>query len=212
MIEDDLDYYRQEEALDELFAEHTNEFKKELAFDALLKTETDVLVVRGVLEETAKVLPVSPTAAHLLAASACEMVIRKLLFVPVLTGLIHTDIAVTVVVQATSRLQRDQLDKALTTLLSSLTFTNLAKTRRTRKGSLILTEAADIAKKRDAIVHHGERADAKTAEEAMKVADYLLNNVFAGLLHEHRLRMLAPGEKQPISRRGSRNKVIVRLH
>ena len=49
----------------------------------------------------------------------------------------------------------------------------------------------------------------KDAEEAMAIADYLLNRVFAGLLREHRLRMLAPSEKAPTAQRGTQNKVIV---
>lgn len=180
--DDDYLDYQNEQALDELFREHTQEFKKELAHEALIQANEPVMRVRGVLDEALRVLPISPTAAFLLAAIGCEIVIRDLLFIPILSGLIHEKLAVAIVVKSFRRMNRDELDSPLTTLLKQLTFINLEETKRRPENKPILVEARTIAKTRNAISHNGDFANEADAKKAIAVASYLLNDTFQKLL------------------------------
>ena len=174
--EDDyLDYIR-DQALDDLFAEHTLEYKNQLVEDALRTSADKVDVVRAVLTEAHAVLPVSPTAAHIFAASACEMSLKDLFFVPILAGFVHEEFAAAVIVKLLGRLTHDKMAGPLTTLLKKSTFINLEETRRLSSGKPILTEVHQVAEKRNKILHGGERADEASAKEALAIANYLLND------------------------------------
>lgn len=191
--DDYLDYMR-DEALDDLFAEHTLEYKNQLVQDALQKTADKVDVIRGLLAEARAVLPASPTAALVFAASACEISLRELFLVPILAGFVHEEFATTVIVKLLGRLTHDKMAAPLTVLLKKSTFINLEETRRSPERKPILNEVHRIAEKRNKILHNGERADEASAKEAFLIADYLLNDTFRGLLRLHRLA-LVPAER-----------------
>lgn len=196
MGDDDVDYYRQQEALEAMLHAEREDFKEELAQNALLRTYSDVIQVRRILDEAKTVRHVSPTAAYLLAASACEITIRKLLFTPILSGLVHSEYGVNVVVSAASRLPRNQMDKALASLLR-FAFVDLDKITRQTGGPSILREAATVADKRDQIIHHGAQADKVSSRFALQVAHFLLNQVFTRLLTRYGLKLLEPDEQGP---------------
>ena len=199
-----LDYMR-DEALDDLFQQHTLEYKNDLAADALLKTAERVEVVRVVLADARKVMSVSPTAAHVFAASACEIIVKDLLFVPVLSGLIHEEFGVAVIMKLLARTNRDRIAGSLIALLKRTTFIDLSEAKRTSESVPILSEVDKIAKKRNDILHSGNRADEASAQEALAVADYLLNNTFQSLLGLNKLYMV-PGDGAWVGRQW---KVIV---
>jgi hypothetical protein len=197
--EDDYLDYAEQEALEDLFRQHTQEFKNDLAHAALLKTGPRVEVVRAVLAEARKVLSVSPSAALVFAASASEITLKDLLFVPVLSGLIHEDFGVSIIVKLLTRITRDKMAGPLISLLKLSTFIHLDEAKRTPESLPILTEVGNIAKQRNGILHNGERADETKAQDAIAVADYLLNDTFQSLLALHKLYM-SPEERDWVGR------------
>lgn len=200
--------YAEQEGLEELFRQHTQEFKNDLAHAALLKTGERVDVVRAVLAEGKKVLPISPTAALVFAASASEITLKDLLFVPVLSGLIHEDFGVAIIVKLFARITRDKMAGPLTALLKQGTFINLDKEKRTSESPPILAEVGTVAKLRNDILHNGERADEASAQDAIAVADFLLNNTFQSLLALHKL-YLVPVERDWVGR--SRRTIVLMM-
>jgi hypothetical protein len=198
-MSDDEDYaeYRKEEALDEMLHYEREQFKESLAQQALLRTHADVERVRRILDEARTVQPVSPTAAYLFAATVCEITIRKLLFAPVVAGLVHSDYAVNVVLKATERFPRKQMDKGLTELLK-FAFLDLDTFSRQAGGPTVLKEAARVAEKRDQIMHHGDQADDEQSRFAMQVAHFLFAEVFPRLLSRYGLLIRDPSQPLPL--------------
>lgn len=188
--EDDYPDYEQQEALENLFRQHTQEFKNDLAYAALLNTGSQVEVVRELLTETRKVIAISPSAGLVFAASASEITLRDLFFVPILSGLIHEEFGVSIIVKLLTRITRDKIARPLTALLKRGTFIDLDEEKRTPESLSILVEASKIAEKRNGILHKGEFVDEASAQDALAVAEYLLNNTFQNLLALHKLRML----------------------
>lgn len=187
---DNLVDYEEQEALQQLFERHTDEFKKELAYHALLNTKESVLLVRKILAEGEKVLALSPTATYLFAASACEVILRDLLFVPLLRGLIHERFAVDIVVKSITRMTRDQMEGPLARLLQLLSFVDLDKIARTPKGPNIIAECRALARNRNGIMHQGEQVDESRARDALAIATFLLNDPFRKLLWINSLYMV----------------------
>ena len=186
MDEDDA---RADDALSSMLDAEREHFKSELHHDALRGTSPAVLRIRRFIAESRKVMPVSPSGAYLLAASASEMCQRKLLFEPVLTGLIHSDFAVKVVVSAITRTSADRIHTMLASLLVPLVGIDLAQYQRAGATKPILAEAQDVAAKRNAIMHHGEVETTEAATIAIEIAEYLLDVVFEALLGKYMLRL-----------------------
>jgi len=168
-------------------------FKSERVNDALRGTSDALKRIYRALDEAGRQLPLSPTAAQVFAASASEMVQRKLLFEPVLAGVVHSIFAVRIVLDATGRLQKDHLHRLLTRLLLPLFSVDLSKQVRAAATSHILIEAGEVARVRDGIVHHGNTATQDQAAQAIAVAEYLLE-VFDILLSKYYLIRRMPGE------------------
>ena len=184
---------RADEAWTQLVDAEIEYFKSERVNDALRGTSNAVRRIYGALDEARRQISVSPTAAQVFAASASEMVQRKLLFEPILAGVVHSSFAVRIVLDATGRLPKDQLHKLLTRLLLPLFSLDLSKQFRAGASAQILTEAGEVAKVRDAIMHHGNVATNDQAALAIAVAEHLLE-VFDMLLSKYYLIRRKPGE------------------
>ncbi len=195
--DDDYAEYREQEAFEEMIHADREEFKEELAQRSLLHTHPEVTRVRRILDEGKTVRPVSPTAAYLFAATACEITLRKLLFAPVVAGLVHSDYAVNVVVYATARVPRNQMDQSLKALLK-MAFLDLDTVSRQIGGPNILKEASQVAETRDKIIHHGEQADEEQSRFALQVAHFLFNQVFPRLLSRYGLLLREPSQQVPL--------------
>lgn len=184
---------RADEALTQLVDAEIEYFKSERVNDALRGTGDALKRIYRALDEAGRQLALSPTAAHVFAASASEMVQRKLLFEPVLAGVVHSIFAVRIVLDATERLQKDQLHRLLTRLLLPLFSVDLSQQVRGGARSHILSEAGEVARVRDGIVHHGDTATQDQAAQAIAVAEHLLE-VFDILLSKYYLIRRMPGD------------------
>lgn len=195
--DDDYAEYREQEAIEEMIHVEREEFKEELAQRALLHTHVEVARMRRILNEGKTVRPVSPTVAYLFAATACEITIRKLLFAPVVAGLVHSDYAVNIVVKAAARVPRSQMDQSLTELLK-MAFIDLDTISRQTGGPKILKEASQVAETRDKIIHHGDQVDEEQSRFALQVAHFLFNQVFPRLLSRYGLLLRDPSQPVPL--------------
>ncbi len=184
---------RADEAWTQLVDAEIEYFKTERVNDALRRTSDALRGIYRALDEAKRQLRLSSTAAHVFAASASEMVQRKLLFEPVLAGLVHSTFAVQIVLDATGRLQKDQLHRLLDRLLLPLFSVDLSKQFRAGATAHILKEAGEVAKVRDGIMHHGNTATHDQAAQAIAVAEHLLE-VFDVLLSKYYLIRRMPGE------------------
>lgn len=182
-----------DQAYEQLSDEIIDQFKSDLFHAALTNASRSVDLVRTVLQEAEKVRPASPSAAYVFAASATEIAFKKLLLEPLVSGVIHNEVATPFI--ASAILKQKSYRALVVRLVSVATKIKLEEYKRKGAAKDILSEANDVAERRNGIIHRAELASEQEADYALLVANELLNGVFAAVLRVFRLRMLKEGEQ-----------------
>lgn len=181
----------QDYAYEELAEEAVREFKSDIYVFALKRASPHVDRVREVLDEARKVEAVSPSAACLFAACAAELIYRKLLLEPLVSGVISNPTATALIAGA---IVGEKMHRDLVAKLVKAAGIDLKTHKRAGSAEHMLHETQLIAAKRNKIIHEGELATLKDAERALGFADELLDGVFCAILAKANLRLRSPAE------------------
>lgn len=176
MSEDEARY---EEWMDQLYREHKEQAIEEFATDRLRSfyLQNPSLLKRPVdaLQEARKLLGNHVVAAQVFAAIAAELGLKVALLKPVVHGLVHSDSTAEMIADLALRHSRfDFFRNLLSQILADHGGLDLNTHMRPGATKILRVEIEEIQKCRDHIVHRGDSATRAQAEQAIAVAEAIV--------------------------------------
>lgn len=184
MTEDEARY---EEWMDELYREHKERAIEEFAAERLGSFYlANPLIARPSLEalaEARKLVEGHTSAAQIFATVAVEIGLKVVLLKPVVHGLVHSEPAAEIIADLTLRHTRfDFFHKLLSQILSEHGGVDLQTYSRVTATKTLLDEIHEVQKCRDRVLHRAENASPKQAEQAIAVAEVILEELFPAVV------------------------------
>lgn len=179
MTEDEARY---EEWMDELYREHKERAIDEFTIERLKSFYVDhPLLLKApvaALTEARMLLEAHMTAAQVFATVAVEVGLKVALLKPVVHGLVHSESTAEMITDLTLRHTRfDFFHELLSQILAEHGGVNLTSHTRSGASKQLLAEIQEIQKCRDRIVHKGESATRAQADQAIAVAQTILEDL-----------------------------------
>lgn len=178
---------RFEEWMDELYEEHKESALGEQVGERLKAFYLSQPLIAGkplnALVEAKKLLQSHPSAAQVFAATAIEVGLKSILLKPVVHALVHNEPAAKIITDlALQRTRYDSLKKLLFQILSEQANVDLETHTRESKSKLVWQEIQETQKCRNQILHKAEKATKKQAEQAIAVAEEILDKFFPSVV------------------------------
>jgi hypothetical protein len=134
-----------------------------------------------------ELLQVSPRCAIVMYTTAIELFLKSVLLKPVLYGMFHNEnIASTIVDSTTSQSGFSRYNKLLSNLCLHAADIKLDKIIG-MDGKAILTEAEEVQKIRNRVIHQGYRASVEEMSKARNIASLILTEVVEPVLNNMNL-------------------------
>ncbi len=168
--------------VDEILESHRDEIIDEFVFGRMVSYYQNnpnlTAAAESALVEACSLLKSSPTASLVFSRSATEIALRDVLLKPVAYGMVHDEIAGSLLVDLAIRNQ--QFTKLL---FSVLEYYGVDLKSFTREGASnnIWAEIEEVAKTRNRILHRGEKASDEQANRSIDVATILLEKIYPDL-------------------------------
>ena len=180
MTEDEA---RFEEWMDELYRDHKEQAIEEFT-DERLKSFylAHPLIAQPPLEalaEARKLVEAHTSAAQVFAAVAVEVGLKAALLKPVVHGLVHSESAADIITDLTLRHTRfDFFHKLLSQILSEHGGVDLEIYTRASTAKTLWDEILEVQKCRDRLLHRAESANLAQTEQAIAVAEAIIEKLF----------------------------------
>jgi hypothetical protein len=155
---------------------------------------------RRLVDEAHGLLSSYPTQAFLSAAIAVEVSFKDVFLRPIVFGLIRSEAAADLITKIAMRMTRfDRLTEYFVPLLREHGGLDLATVSRAGATQLLTKEMVSVQRRRDRVVHTAEAATAENAEQAINLAEYLLDRLLPLLadnlgLHVHADHSICDGD------------------
>lgn len=163
----------------EIYDRVVDDFREARLRDYYLENPLIAQAAQRALGEAETLADSHPRAALILAVIATEVCLREALLTPILHGSFHTESSAEILVRIVVRSKDEKLIKALLSIFAAHTGMDLQKFKRAGSSKPFWEEIHDLQVKRNHVVHQADNATSEEAASAIRVAQAVLNEVFA---------------------------------
>jgi hypothetical protein len=130
------------------------------------------------LNEARKLALNHPSAAMVFAYAATEVCFKAALLKPIFYGLVHTESSAELLMELAIAPRQEGLVKTMVKILAKHGGVNLQSFKRSGSAQTLWKEMKDLGERRNAIVHCCESASHTEAEQAIEVAEAMIETIF----------------------------------
>ena len=171
-----------ETAMDELYREHKDQAIEEFTAERLnsfyLAHPHIAQPPFEALAEARNLIEGHTSAAQVFAAVATEVGLKDALLKPVVHGLVHSEPAAEIITEFTLRTRFDFFHKLLSEILSEHGGVDLKTYKRAGVAKNLWDEILEIQRCRHRVLHKAESSSPAQAEQAIAVAETILEKLF----------------------------------